>query len=94
MKRPTRQSLEDEVDCIPLKNLPMSGLTAYPIRASEDGSVPADNVLTGAFGQLAKVSLVGVTAEGEYYFASSVDDETEIYSDLAKFANLLKDYTE
>ena len=56
-----KDDLEKEIDLIPLKNLPVSGLTAYPILPFEDGVVAADNVLTGAFGQLEKVSIVGVT---------------------------------
>lgn len=90
MKRPTREFLEEEVDKIPLKNLPQSGLTAWPFPTSEDGKILADNVLVGAVGALTNVSIVGQTEDGDWYFASSLEDPSQIYENLSKFGNLVK----
>lgn len=77
---------DDDIDFIPLKNLPQSDLIVRYLNPDRpDGSPDADNVLTFACGHLEEVSLVGVSKDGQYYFASSKEDINSIVADLKAF---------
>ena len=82
----------DDIDFIPLKNLPLSGLTAYTFSPPrENGTAEPDNVLTAGFGRFTEVSMVGRTIDGKMWFASSLASPKEIKLDLKAFKKLLKE---
>lgn len=88
------KTLDEEVDFIPLKNLPESGLTVYHYK-NKKGSpnkTEPDDVLVSGIGRFDEVSLVGRTKEGSFYFASSIEEPSEIMKDLKNFKKVLKDY--
>lgn len=63
-----------------------SGIKAYKL----DNGVTANNVLSFAIGELVEVSLVGRHKNGEYYYASSIEDPRMVLTDLKHFKSLLE----
>ncbi len=49
--------------------------------------VPADNVLSGALGELSQVIVIGVDKDGEEYFASSTAFKPELLWRVERFKN-------
>lgn len=84
---------QNDIDFIPLKNLPDSGLTVWKYEEWKPGdkTVP-NNVLIRCIDNLDKVSLVGRGLDGDTYFASSLDNVNEIINDLQEFIDFLKEY--
>ena len=81
----------DDVDFIPLKNLPDCGLTAYKYEEWKPGDpVKPNNVLIGCLGNLDRVSLVGRDLNGELMFASSEEGLDVILADLENFVDFIK----
>lgn len=82
----------DDIDFIPLKNLPYSGLIAHSyLPQRENGTAHPDNVLVAGIGRFTEVSMVGRTIEGKMWFASSIEGEDEIIAHLKAFTTLLEE---
>lgn len=81
----------DDIDLIPLKNLPDSGLVAYPV----DDGLSANNVLTAGFDMFTSATMIGREKEtGEFYFASSHQDYSRIIEDLTSFVRVIESQME
>lgn len=84
---------QDDLEPIPLKNLPFSGITAFKYEPWKPGdTIPVNNVLIACLGNLETVALVGRDINGEMYFASATDDVEAILQDLDKFGKFLRRY--
>ena len=83
----------DDIDKIPLKNLPLSGLKQFPLVEDREGSCPhPDNVLTFALGRMDEVCIVGRAKDGTMYFASSMENALEVHKDIKKFLDVIEGY--
>lgn len=81
----------DDIDFIPLKNLPFSGLISHEYKKQrEDGTAEPDNVLVAGLGRFSDVSIIGRTLEGGMWFASSLLEEDTILEHLKDFKSLLE----
>lgn len=84
----------DDLNHIPLKNLPASGLIVWTYDKWKKGDpVSPNNVLIACIDNLDKVSLVGRCVEdGSPLYASSTSNIDEIIEDLEEFIDYLKEY--
>lgn len=82
----------DDIDLIPLKNLPASGLKVFKYEKWEPGDpTHPNNVLISCLDNLDRVTLVGRTIEdGELLFASSEEDINLLEHDLRKFLQMIE----
>ncbi len=85
----------DEIDFIPLKNLPDSGLKVFKYDTWKEGDpIRPNNVLIAVLDELEMVSLVGRHKQGGMVFASSESDIDEVKLDLVRFMQMLEEYEE
>lgn len=69
-----------------IHTLPVTeGLVSYDL----SHNLTADNVLIHPIGKLTKVALVGITEEGEPYYASNVSVEETLHA-LETFVDMIK----
>jgi hypothetical protein len=89
-----KDEIVDDIDLIPLKNLPHSELTVFKYEdssAHEEFAHP-NNVLISCLDSLQSVCIVGKDLNGEMYFSSSTDDIDIVLLYLERFTALMHQY--
>lgn len=92
-----KKKFKDELEDIPLENLPDSGLVVfnYDTEWKEGDAAKCDNVLIPLLGTLDTICLVAQDKNGEMiYAAGGIKDPFAIIRQLDRFREVLEDYIE